>query len=510
MKKLLIMAMIAILTLGFSVVVFAADDAKSDTAMVAKGDTKITIGGELRFRGSYRSNVVDQVDDGQVAYTQLNVTGYGIATPVAYDVTSIYGNRYTGVRTNGTQTLGSRVISSGDDHQSFYDTRVRVSMDVKVADTTQGFIELESNQGDTNTTDTERWGTSSAATGIAQVGNAKAGDLRLRQAWLKYYKNGVGVQIGHQLFKLGNGLFFDHTKFGDDGIRFIADPSKEWHIEVKTIKFKESTIGAPDDADAYVAEVRYRNPHWGISGDITYVDDQSFGGSTDAKVHLWNFGVRADGTWSNGLTLRGDIEAQAGNYRIASGSDAKMRGWALLAGVDYKITPPVKLTLEFAYGSGNGDEDTTNDIKYFVTSLGNDQHYTYVYEYHTPTACGGLTNSGICNTMYLKGGVAADMSKSLYGELYLYWLHASRNVAIYNGNPSGNLGWEVDAKLAYKIAKNLQYYVEGGYFFTGNSYDRVKTETFTYTNLSTANPVTTYEYTRNDAYAIRHGIQLNF
>ncbi|MEO5356476.1 MAG: hypothetical protein H7844_04165 [Nitrospirae bacterium YQR-1] len=515
MKKILISVIVVMMLFTLTQTGITAEDTQSDTAVVVRGDTKITIGGEIRFRGAYRHNTADQVNDGSSYYTKLNIVGYTAGTATPYNVTNIYGTNYSGTATNGSYTLGSGSLSSGDDHQAFYDTRVRLSVDIKVSDSVHGFIELESNQGDTDTTDTVRWGTSSAATGIAAVGNSKSGDLRLRQAWLQYARDNYGVKIGHQLVKLGNGLFLDHSKFGDDAILAFIKPAREMLLAATTIKFKEGTINNPDDATAYAIVGAYTGNRYNISGDITFIDDQSFSSTTNYKAHVWNIGLRADGTWMVGskdsLTARGDIELQAGDvkWNTVNMEDSAIRGWALLAGLDYKIDKNIKLTLEYAYGSGNADDDSSSNVNNFITSLGADQHYTYVYEYHVPTACGGLTGSGLCNTMYLKGGVAADITPSLYGELYVYWLRAAKNINIYNGDMSSNLGWEIDSKLSYKITKNLQYWIEGGYMFTGNAYDRIKTQTYTYTYLST-NPAVTYENTRNNAYAIRHGIQLNF
>ncbi|MBF0465443.1 MAG: alginate export family protein [Nitrospirae bacterium] len=552
MKKFLIMAMIAILTLGFSVTVFAADDeAKSDTATVAKGDTKITIGGEIRFRGVYSSNTSDAIEDGTYRSTYLSFSN--VPTGAHYTVNG------KGNYTNGTYNVANTQVSNGDDHQAYYDTRVRLSLDAKVSDTVEGFVELETGS---NTTDTVVWGANgTGATGTYAAGNAKAGSLYLRQAWIQYAKSGFGVKVGHQPLILGTGLFFDHTKYGDDAIVAFAQPVKNLTIAALTAKFTEGTANLADDADAYVLLASYKSPTFNISGDVTYVDDKAMNvpyvtstttintttgwptttysstyGTTVAgyanaiKAHLLNFGLRADGLIGP-VTLRGDVELQAGNidYVIPNMNSSKFQGWAMLAGIDYKVINPVKLTLEFAYGSG--DKSNTNDINRFITSQGKDQHYTFIYDYLSPSACSQVTgsdsttspyrnNGGLCNTMYLKGGIAADMTKALYGELNLYWLKAAQDVAIMDpysdgAAPSTDIGWELDAKVEYKISKNLKYWVEGGYLWTGTAYNRVTNQTYginasTFTAANGYPYTASYDYTRDNIYAIRHGIQLNF
>ena len=58
-------------------------------------------------------------------------------------------------------------------------------------------------------------------------------------------------------------------------------------------------------------------------------------------------------------------------------------------------------------------------------------------------------------------------------------------------NPDDELGWEIDGKVTYKLAKNLKYWVEGGYLFVGDAYNDANDEA-------------------DDAWRLRHGIQLSF
>ncbi|MCG6553791.1 MAG: hypothetical protein L7F77_15805 [Candidatus Magnetominusculus sp. LBB02] len=63
------MAMVFVL----SVVLAAyADDAPSEKAQVNKGNTKITVGAEVTFRGEYTHNRYDQLNDG-TQYTSTTV-----------------------------------------------------------------------------------------------------------------------------------------------------------------------------------------------------------------------------------------------------------------------------------------------------------------------------------------------------------------------------------------------------------------------------------------------------
>lgn len=486
-----------IFVLGFAASAFAihAEIPSETTATVAKGSTQITLGGEIRVRGEVQKNL-DFNDE----------------------------------------------TNAGD--AGYYDQRVRLSLNAKVTPNTMGHVMLETGGG-SDISDTYTWGYNTAgangATGVYARGNSKRDDLRINEAWILHKGSGLlgipaGLKIGHMPLALGNKLFFDHTKYGDDAIVFFMDPSKDLHIGVLTAKFSEglnaaaasrslcldaagayytvsgSTCGDNDadgvvdtnvgatssatatastasanDADGYVALFTYKaSKDASFSGDITYVNDQNnlLGGETDGigggmDVHFWNFGLRGDMNIS-GLGIKADVELQTGKI---SDADMKFRGYAALVGLTYTLDP-VKLSLDWAYGSGDNDAD--NKFETFVSSLGRDQHYTYVYEYRATSASGGLS-TGLANTMYVKLGADFGIMKDLNGSLSAYWLRAAKKMV----NDSRSIGTEIDAKVSYKIDRNLNYWVEGGYLFAGSFYD-------------------TAAKTSDNAYAVRHGIQLSF
>lgn len=441
MKRYLVVLLGVIFVLGLAATSFAihAEIPAETQAVVAKGKTQITIGGEIRARGEYKE--VDFNDD----------------TP-------------------------------GD---SYYDSRVRLSVDAQVTPNTQGFIQVEAGNGDTK--DNYTWGVgNNGATGGYPVGNAKRGQFNLLQAWILYKGSGLlgvpaGVKVGHMPLALGNKLFFDHSKFGDDAIVFFVDPTKELHISLWTAKFREGAANASDDADAYVGLFTYKGQGFNLSGDVTYVDDKVVAMYPN-DIHFWNFGLRGD-TKIDPVTLRADVELQSGKK---TGTNEKYRGYAILLGADAKVSG-VKVTAEFAYGSGDNDPND-NKIKSFVTSLGADPHFTYVYEYRTPNACGGTPTTGIqfgglCNTWYIKLGASGDITKEISASLNAYLLRAAKTQA----GVDKDIGFELDPKIVYKIDKNLSYWVEGGYLFAGDFWKGNDP------NKSV-----------DDAYAIRHGIMLSF
>ncbi len=429
MKTYLSVFSALILLLGSAVGAFAIHaEIPSDTqAVVAKGTTQLTLGGELRFRGEFRE--VDFDSD-----------------------------------------------TSGD---ADYDLRVRLSLGAQVTPNTTGYVMLETGG---SAGDTYKWANAgTGAKGGYQEGNAKPGGLTINQAWILHKGSGLlgipaGLKVGHMPLALGNKLFFDHTKFGDDAIVFFVDPTKELHIGLLTTKFREGTTNDADDADAYVALFTYKGQGFNTSGDVTYVDDKKPASGID-DINMWNIGLRGDFALDT-IKLKADLELQTGS---AHNGDVDFAGYAFLVGADVKLDP-ITLTAELAYGSG--DDDPNDDkIEDFITSLGADLHYTYVYEYRTVNAC-NYQYGGICNTMYIKLGASAKPTPNMTASLNLFWLRA-------NEVPAGqdeDIGIEIDPKITYKIDKNLTYFVEGGYLMAGDFWG--------------TDP--------DDAYAIRNGILLSF
>lgn len=416
MKKTLIIVLSMLFMLGFYASAFAAD---------------VTIGGEIRVRGEFNTNA--DFDDATA------------------------------------------------DNSSWYDQRVRLSADAQVTPNTKGFIELQTE----NNNDTVIWGTgTSGATGSYTEGNRIGDDLNIRQAYILHQGSGLlgynaGIKVGRIPLKLGNSLWYDHTKFGDDAIVLFANPTNELMIGAVDVKLTEGGTTFNDDSDAYIGLFAYKGPGFNASGDVTYVVDQDF--SSDG-LGLWNFGLRGE-TAVAGLTLKGDIEVQTGEAdgTSALGTDVDFSGWAALVGVDYALED-VTVGAEFAYGSG--DDDADSDFESFVNTLGPDeQHYTYVYEDRATSAAGGL-GTGLTNTWYVKVGADTKINPDLSVGADVYYLEASETT----GSTAEEIGVEVDANLNYKIDKNLVYFVEAGYLFADDFYGN-----------DPDNP-----------YVIRHGLTLTF
>jgi hypothetical protein len=473
LKKFLAIAVSVLFLLGFAASAFAihAEIPSETQAVVAKGETQVTLGGSIRVRGEIRQNTTDLNDDLQ-------------------------------------------------DSMSWYDQRVRLSAGIKVSDDVTGLLMLESNGGGS---DGYTWGSSNGAAGAYGVGNGKPTDMHINQAWINYTNDLINVKIGHMPLALGNKLFFDHRKFGDDAIVLYKDIDNI-HIAGIVIKLSEGLVttadicavdlvnnltgiappdGIPDvpivlalpaagacpvgtvaidtssavdtagagDANGYVGLVAYKGDGYNISGDITWVDDNA--NTTD----LYNLGVRADAKLSDLVTIRGDIEFQFGE----ASATVDLGGYAGMLGADFDLE---NFDIGVEVGIGSGDDPLTLDENEgFINSLSSGVPYiTFV----RGTRTGALgDNLGISNLTYLKATVkASPMDKMDVKGAVVYMLATEEPI------PGGDddIGIEIDASMHYSLAKNLKYWVEGGYLMAGDAYG--------------ANT--------DDAYALRHGIEMSF
>ena len=488
MKKIIGILVAAVFVMGFAASAFAihAEIPAETQAVVATGGTQITIGGELRTRGWYTQNL--------------------------------------------DYALGK--LPSDYRSSSWYDQRVRLSVDAKVSPNVQGFIQLESEgTGFDNTNDKYIWGTSAGNSGF---GNAKPkSDPDFLQAWILYTGQGLfgvpaGLKIGHMPLKLSYGQFFDHTQMGDDALVLFVDPTKQMHIGLLTIKLNEGLdvrnaagndyvtgrFDNTDDLDAYVALMTYKFSDAIKAGiNYTYLNDPDFGFSQQ------NLGVHADGKIGN-FGYKAQVDFQFGKiFKDVSPAleEGSFKGYAASINADYNLDP-VTLRGSFIYGSGESELGDDGDIKEFVPHVGNIQNYSFIYEYQMRTTAFNKTGlnpgapsnghaSGVANTTYVNLGAdwkaTKDVTLSLDG--YYFWatktgafedLNSAANAVagadIFETDVSSTAGWEIDAKIRYQIAKNLFYQIDAGYFDAGSFYGDA------------------FNIDEKGVTSIRHLLQLNF
>lgn len=395
--------------------------------------------------------------------------------------------RVRGRLMNNVGDFNSDTKGTGDN--SFYDSRARLGVTAKVTPNTTGRILLESGGLDS---DTYTWGSvAGQAKGTLTAGDYKA-PVQILEAWIQHSGSGLlgvpaFIKAGHMPVRVSNGLFYSHTYLGDDAILVGVEPVKGLSLVFHHLKLGEGANNKEDDTNAYGVIGSYAiDKKSKIGFDVTYADAQNqtiLAPGND--IHLWNFGVNAK-TNISGLGLAADVAIQTGKIADA-GTDPKFKGYAVKLDADYTFDP-VKIGVGFGYGSGDSNGLTDNKFSTFATSQDVVTHYTWVYERWTPNAAGNI-NGGLQNTWYLTAKASADLTKEVYADLSVWMLRAAKTGVGH----SKNIGVEVDANIKYKLDKGLTYFVEAGYLFAGN---------FWQYGISTAKS--------DDAYALRHGVQLSF
>ena len=459
-----------IFLLSFTVTAFAIhEETPPDEAVVAKGPAKITLGGKIIVRGWFFDNVDST------------------ASPV---------------KTNS---------------QAIYTTNAYLTVDAKVSDNVRGYMELETSNRENNNSGVLYWGSYDTKNDM---------ELKFRQLWLQYTGSGLlgipgGIKAGHMPIALGEKIFLNNERFGDDAILVWIDPTKEMHLLAGTAKIVDSNntnapislinanigfINHAADLDAYVLLATYMwdkdntvGANWTWAHSDGNVPSLSTVIPNVDKLNFHNIGIHANGKIAGlAYAVEGDyqfgkvnglVDAPLSDTGLVDGQDAKFQAWAVMAKAGYMLDP-VNLRAMFAMGSG--DNGTGNDkIKEFQAMQGTDAtgaiarfpHYTLIYERLVRTASveallttqlgGNIRTTGIANTTVYNLGVDVNPTPELSASLDGYILRATETGAwrdLIGGSVSKSVGSEVDAKLNYKIAKNLSYFVEAGVFFPGNFY----------------------------------------
>jgi hypothetical protein len=496
LRKYLALALGLLFILSFTATAFAIHipELPPDEQIVTAKGADISLGGRIMVRGWYFSN----------ANFFTNSPNY--LTP------STNTNAVPGTIT--VLDVGEQVPREKEaEDAALWTTNISLTLDAKVADNVEGFIELEIAQGENVQSGLYIWGGGSAFQSHDSKPNA---DMRLRQAWILYTGSGLlgapaGIKIGHQLITLGEKQFLNHERFGDDALIVFVNPTKELHLAAATIKANEGFYTLPgDDLDVYALIGTYKfNKDNTVGLNYSYFNnsdlDDTFGGaySNLDGLSFQNLGLHANGMLASIISYALEVDMQFGK---AKGFDPgpehpvatdtlKFRGFGVYAKGGFKVPEtPLNLRASFAYGSGDKNADEDGKIQEFQVSQGFDSevalarfvHYTQIYERTIATAAllqtlggsgaivGPHRNTGIANTTYYNLGLdlaaTKDMSLSLDGFL----LRATENEGwenIVGNDVSKNVGWELDFKGSYKLAKNLSYFVEAGLFDPGAFYE---------------------------------------
>jgi hypothetical protein len=477
-KKYLAVLFGVLFILSFSATAFAIhEEMPPEEAVVAQGPAKITLGGKIIVRGWYFDNIDEH------ALPQKPVIG--------------------------------------SQSEAIYTYNAYLTVNAKINDNIQGFMELETSNADGNNSGV-------LYPGVGPKGNAGGegtydtkpnGDLRFRQLWVMYTGSGLigaplGIKAGHMPISLGEKQFLNNERFGDDAILVWVDPTKEMHIVAGTVKLVDSASGNPnigyinhtDDLNGYVLLATYMldkdntiGANWTWTHSDGNLPSSPFPVPNVDNLNFHNLGIHAHGKVAGLINYALEGDWQFGKAKgvvvddFGDTASPKFQGWGAYAKLGVMLDP---INLRASAAMGSGDSGKSGNINEFQTLQGTDAtgsiarfpHYTLIYERAVRTTAaeaivttfpgGNIRSTGIANTTYLNAGFDVNPVKEFGISVDGYWLRATK-VGLWKrlqedaggcGCVSKNAGWELDAKLNYKIAKNLTYFVEGGVFWPGGFY----------------------------------------
>jgi len=239
---------------------------------------------------------------------------------------------------------------------------------------------------------------------------------------------------------------------------------------------------------------------------FTYVNDNNslpVAGFKGAAIHAYNTELVLDGNVA-GVTYKGEVNwlyvntANVGSILKglpATGQDYIVSAWAAMLGASYKIGNVATVGMEVAYGTGNDDNQLNGFYNpggaAFSTATGpkfhdsayytpyNSTSYNYAFLYNDkigqgPSGSGGglgfgdgFGGFGLANTGYVKVSVGLTPMERLSAGMDFMYLRASETMI---EGQSRDLGFEIDANVAYKIYDNLTLSLNAGVFNPGAWY----------------------------------------
>ncbi|HXY55898.1 MAG TPA: hypothetical protein VEM40_14640 [Nitrospirota bacterium] len=358
--------------------------------------------------------------------------------------------------------------------------RIRINVDAKAGNDVKGRISIENNW--------DEWGRVEIPQGNGQNTTTDEGiplvtrgtisqpvQLDIREAWISFNLPGIPVNVtgGHQLLQLGNGWWFRSMKYGSDAW-VVANVTGNNTVAFVNIKAAEGNVARADDIDAYVILDVFKIDDNNVVGfDVTNIHDRlgliAFVNglaplAAAAGTDLFNYSINYNGKLGP-VGLKVQVDMQSGD--VDAGSRPNFKGKEAV--IEGKI-PMDPLTINFLAAYGSGNKMNSGNVDRYANLLDADPHYTFLYEYKLRTGA-GAQSTGFSNTEALNIGAMYKLLTSLDVGLDFWWLHAPELVALNGGAPDRDLGYEIDAKINWKLYDNLTWNWVLGYFGAGKCYD---------------------------------------
>jgi hypothetical protein len=336
-------------------------------------------------------------------------------------------------------------------------TRMKIDVNAKAGDV-KGKLQLWN--------DFETWngfeaqdGSSTTAVAAPGTGTYSRNTIGIREAWVSFPLPGtpVAVTAGHQLLTIGNGWFFRSMHFGSDAW-VVSSKLGDANLAFVNVKFGENDAQESDDVDAYALIGAFKVGDMNIGADFTNLQNDT---NRAARTNLYNIGVNVNGKVGP-VGLKAQVDFQMGEVDNATGDDPSFKGNQFVIQGNVPVGPAA---INFTLAQGSG-EDSGTDIKQYQNALDIDPHYTFLYEYKMNQAGGTTKNFGFSNTTAVGVGATFAATKSLTIGADFWMLQATEKGTL----PDDEVGQEIDVKVNWKVADNLNWNWVLGMFMPGDAY----------------------------------------
>ena len=419
MKKTITLALSTSFLLGFAAAAMAGHEtmATDQSKVVAKDGVRVTMDGNLRYRGRMWNN------------------------------------------------------ESGSPTSSHTDGRVQLGTKVETSSKISGYVQLET--GDSSS-DVYIWGNGNSS-GLNTGGSKQAAgatDLSIAQAWINYKFGIFGTKVGHVPLALGNKTFFDHSPSGDDAIIFYADPSPDTHVGLLTIKFEEGTTARNNnDLDGYVAVLTQKMGDMKLGANLTHLrTNNGFAGLP--RMAAYNLGLDFAGK-AGPASFNADLQYQFGQWtEDSAGTSTDAAGYSLRV-EGAMDAGPAKVGVILGYGSGDSSSADT-DQEAFVNFLADVKYETLIvgYALAVPSMGSGGTSTTmdtrLANMLLLQVNAAVKINDDISTSATITYMDLNEVAAGWDSD----VGIEVDAFLNWKLGNGLTYGIEAGYLMAGDAYKK--------------------------------------
>jgi len=304
------------------------------------------------------------------------------------------------------------------------------------------------------------------------------------------------VEVGRKYFSIGRGIAYSNV---NDGIQ-LNYKVPGWNVGV----FASHTLPHEDNIDTSVPGFDKRSDRYfygvgvgygGIKGHTVYgysliqrdfSDEDPIDSDQQYTYDSEYYGLGATGEFVFNSTYWAEVIRQKGEgFMFGPNTQADVDAWAVDLGLERsfeKFLPSV-FSLEYAYGSGDGDRTDVTDTE-FGNSSGDDDNFLYFGYIPTGLALAPrLSNLH----MYRVGLEVRPFDRVSVQLNYFRFLKDKKTGGIFDldaTESSLDVGHEFDVEVSVQILSDLDMTVEYGHFMPGDAYPTTTNNNEDYLSVS--------------------------